>query len=79
MAYKNNNNIDSNHNNNQELPSEEVGEDEVDHQYEQERYTDTYNQNYTDDPDFEKERLTDDNAYSEDFRDDYDKADRFTS
>jgi hypothetical protein len=70
MAYKNNNNIDSNHNNNNQKPlSQEVGEDEVDHQYEQERYTDTYNQNYTDDRDFEKERLTDDNAYRENFTD----------
>src|SRR5919198_2855146 len=54
MANKNNNDYNHSGNDNQEQVSEE---DEVDHQYEQERFTD---------------------AYSENFRDDYNEADRFT-
>jgi hypothetical protein len=34
---------------------------------------------YSDDDQYEQDRLTDDNAYGESFRDDFSKADRFTS
>jgi hypothetical protein len=46
------------------------GSDEIDRQYEQERYNDTWNENYTGDPEFEKERYADDNAYSKKYADD---------
>ena len=71
MAYKNNNNIDSNHNNNNQKPlSQEVGEDEVDHQYEQEMFTHTYSEDFRDDYD-KADRFTDDNAHREKFTDNY--------
>ena len=37
----------------------------------EERFTDEYHENFTDDPEYEKERFTDDNAYRENFTDDY--------
>ena len=62
MANKNN---DYNYNN-----QEQVSEEEVDHQYEQERFTDEYSEDFRDDYN-KADRFTDDNAYRENFTDDY--------
>ena len=50
----------------QELLS--IGEDE-DRQYEQDRFTDTYNENFTVDSDYESQRFNDDDAKRENFTD----------
>jgi hypothetical protein len=68
-----------NNNKGQEVSREE---DLTDHQHEQERFTydNAYTEYLTDNGKIDKEEmLTDDNTNSEYFRDDYNKADRFTS
>ena len=49
---------------------EQLSEEEVDQQYEEERYTDAYSEDFRDDYD-KADRFTDDNAYHENFTADY--------
>jgi hypothetical protein len=55
--------------NNQEQEASD-GKYQTDHQYEQERFTDAYNEDFIDDYN-KADRFTDDNAYRENFTDDY--------
>jgi hypothetical protein len=48
----------------------QVSEEEVDHQYEQEKFTDEYSKDFRDDYN-KADKFTDDNAYSEYFTDDH--------
>jgi hypothetical protein len=53
-----------------------IAQKEDNNQVEQEEVSD---EQYSDDYQYEQDRLTDDNAYSEYFRDDFNAGDRFTS
>ena len=57
---------------------EQVSEEDVDQQYEEERFTDSHSEYFQDDEN-KADRFTDDNAYHENFTDDYHSYDRFTS
>jgi hypothetical protein len=69
LAQKNNDYNHSNENNQEQVAAEEenyLG----DSQYERERFTDTYSEDFEDDEN-KADRFTDDNAYREKFTDDY--------
>jgi hypothetical protein len=65
IAERNETTNDYNHNQEQEISDEEY-----DYQYEKERFTDTYTEDFRDDYN-KPDRFTDDNAYHENFTDDY--------